>query len=129
MLINKSSGEPVYMQVINQYKRQIASGALAAGDKLPSVRALSYELGINPNTLQKAFAYLESTGICYSLPGKGRFVSESAVTIIAADADAHFESLDKVIEALALCSLDIEQIVERVRASYSSAVMKINSLK
>lgn len=129
MLINKNSGEPVYIQIINQYKKQIASNAIRAHDKLPSVRALSYELGINPNTLQKAFTYLEETGICYSLPGKGRFVTEDAFSIITSDSASHYAELDKIIEELAMCNSDIEDILARVRKTYSNAVDKMNSLK
>ncbi len=127
MLINKNSGEPVYMQIINQYKRQVASGALKPHDKLPSVRRLSYELGINPNTLQKSFSQMETAGICYSLPGKGRFICEDAVKIIEDDAKVYFDALDNVIESLVMCNLNVEEIVSRVRKSYSKAVVRINS--
>jgi len=122
VLINKNSSEPVYTQIIDQYKRLIATGALKPNDQLPSVRNLSYEMGINPNTLQKAFSQLEATGICYSVPGKGRFVSEQALGIIRADAETHFDNLKKVIGELAMCSIDIEQIIAKAREYYGEAM-------
>lgn len=126
MLINKNSSEPVYVQVINQYKKEIATGVLKPHNKLPSVRKLSYDIGINPNTLQKAFTNLESSGVCYSLPGKGRFVSEDAVTIINSDANSHFAALDKTIEYLAMCNIDIDEIISKVRESYKKAESERN---
>lgn len=127
MLINKNSNEPVYMQIINQYKRQIAAKALKPNDKLPSVRKLSYDIGINPNTLQKAYTQLENLGICYSLPGKGRFVSEDALEIINSDADTHYKQLDKIIEELAMCNQSIEEIIKKVKLSYDAAANRLNS--
>ncbi|MBN2878312.1 MAG: GntR family transcriptional regulator [Clostridia bacterium] len=124
MLINKNSSEPVYAQIINQYKRLIATSALKPNDQLPSVRNLSYEMGINPNTLQKAFSQLEITGICYSVPGKGRFVSEQALDIIRADAETYFDNLRKIIAELAMCSIDLEQIILRAREYYGEAMKK-----
>jgi len=124
VLINKNSSEPVYTQIINQYKRLIATSALKPHDRLPSVRNLSYEMGINPNTLQKAFSQLEITGICYSVPGKGRFVSEQAIEIIRADAETYFDNLRKIIGDLAMCSIDIEQIVIKAREYYGEAMKK-----
>lgn len=125
MLINKNSSEPVYLQVINQYKRQIATGMLLANTQLPSVRKLSYELGINPNTLQKAYTQLEAMGICYTVPGKGRFVAEDAKKNILADADQHYRVLDKAIEELAMCDEDIEKIIKRVKETYKIQASKM----
>jgi len=127
MLINKNSSEPVYKQVITQYKKQIVTGVLKPHDKLDSVRKLSYDIGINPNTLQKSFTQLELSGICYTVPGKGRFVSEDAVSIITSNISQHLKILDKAIEELAMCNLDIEEIIIKVRESYNDAVNRINS--
>ena len=126
LLINKNSSEPVYLQVVNQYKRQIATKTLVANDKLCSVRQLSYEIGINPNTLQKAYTQLESMGICYSVPGRGRFVSENARDIIMQDVGQHYIALDKAIEELAMCNIDIEDIIKKARNSYQ---LSINNMK
>lgn len=70
--IDRFGRTPIYEQIIDQTQRLILSGALNAGDQLPSVRTLSRELSINPNTLQKAYAELERRGICISAPGNGR---------------------------------------------------------
>src|SRR5436190_18774659 len=75
--INFKSGKPVYFQVVDQIKAAAASGALHAGEPLPSIRPLSEELRVNRNTIAKAYAELESQGVIETLPGKGCFLKEN----------------------------------------------------
>src|SRR6266571_7616834 len=75
--INFKSGKPVYLQVVDQIKSAAASGALQAGEPLPSIRPLAEELRINRNTIAKAYAELESQGIIETLPGKGFFLKQN----------------------------------------------------
>src|SRR5437016_9222662 len=72
--INFKSGKPVYLQVVDQIKSAAASGALQAGEPLPSIRPLAEELRVNRNTIAKAYTELESQGIIETIPGKGCFV-------------------------------------------------------
>ena len=65
---------PIYRQIIDQCKQRIASGQLEHGDKLPTVRALATELGINPMTISKAYNQLESDGLVERRPGVGMIV-------------------------------------------------------
>lgn len=67
---------PIYMQIVETIKTQIAQGALKPGDQVPSVRELAVTAGVNPNTMQKALAELEREGILYSQRTSGRFVAE-----------------------------------------------------
>lgn len=62
-------GLPIYLQIIRYVKRAIAAGAVQAGDELPSRRVLSAQLGVNPNTVQKAYKLLEDEGIISSRSG------------------------------------------------------------
>ncbi len=71
-----NDNEPIYLQIIELIKRAIATGDLMPGDKLPSVREMSSSLGVNPNTLQRAYGELERLGITYTRRGMGSFVSE-----------------------------------------------------
>ena len=66
---------PMYEQVVEQFEMLIARGALAADEKIPSVRQLSVQLSLNPNTVQKAYSELLSRGEIYSVRGNGNFVS------------------------------------------------------
>ena len=70
--------QPIYEQLYQNITRMAALGALTCNDQLPSVRALAQELGVNPNTVQKAYQLLERDGIIYSVPGKGSFIAEAA---------------------------------------------------
>ncbi len=72
---------PIYSQIIDRFREQIAAGVLQPGDKLPSVRELAAELAINPNTIQRSYRELELEGWTVSVPGKGCFVSRQSSTL------------------------------------------------
>jgi GntR family transcriptional regulator len=72
--LNYKSGKPVYLQVVDQVKSAAASGAVRAGDPLPSIRPLAEELRVNRNTIAKAYGELESQGVIETLAGKGCFI-------------------------------------------------------
>ena len=74
-IINLQGGNSIYEQIRDQILRYIKLGVLKANDKLPSVRQLALELGINPNTVQKAYQELEKEGYIYTLPKKGAFIA------------------------------------------------------
>ena len=71
--LNYRDARPIYEQVRDGLRRLIVSGAIADGEKLPSVRALAGQLAINPNTIQRAYNELEASGYCCSVHGKGCF--------------------------------------------------------
>ena len=73
--IDNASGRPVYQQIIDQVKRDIALGRLTRDEKLPTVRQLAGRLAINPNTIAKAYRQLEQEGIIVTKPGSGAFVA------------------------------------------------------
>jgi GntR family transcriptional regulator len=72
--INYKSGKPVYLQVVDQIKAAAASGAVQAGESLPSIRPLAEDLRVNRNTIAKAYTELESQGVIETIPGKGCFL-------------------------------------------------------
>jgi GntR family transcriptional regulator len=72
--INYKSGKPVYLQVVDQIKAAAASGAMQAGESLPSIRPLAEDLRVNRNTIAKAYTELESQGVIETIPGKGCFL-------------------------------------------------------
>ena len=69
---------PIYAQITDEVRQQIAAGVLVQGDKLPSVRELAVELSINPNTIQRAYMELEQQGLICPVKGKGSFVTDSS---------------------------------------------------
>lgn len=70
------TGVPVYRQLIDQVRAGIASGALSAGDQLPTVRQLAVDLAINPNTVMRAYRELELGGLLETHQGTGTFISD-----------------------------------------------------
>lgn len=70
------SDRPIFLQIVERIQTDIVFGRYQPGDKLPSVRDLAAEASVNPNTMQKAFAELERTGLVYSRRTSGRFITE-----------------------------------------------------
>ncbi len=77
--IDVKSGVPFYRQIIDQVKAAIATEAIAAGDRLPTVRQLAVDLSINPNTVSRAYTELELTGLVETQMGSGTFVGNRPV--------------------------------------------------
>ena len=75
MQANFTGKREIYLEIAEKYESYIKLGILAAGEKLPSVRAAAQEMGINPNTMARAYSYLEERGLIYTLPKKGVYVS------------------------------------------------------
>lgn len=73
---NLDSDRPIFIQIVERIQMQILSGKYQPGDKLPSVRDLAMEAAVNPNTMQKALAELERSGLVYTQRTSGRFITE-----------------------------------------------------
>jgi len=76
--LNFKSGKPTYLQIIEQVKYGLATGALRAGDQLPSIRALAEQLRINRNTVAKAYGELEHESVVQTEQGRGVFCGDGA---------------------------------------------------
>ncbi|MCR5608767.1 MAG: GntR family transcriptional regulator [Lachnospiraceae bacterium] len=73
---NLNSDSPIFLQITDYIKNDIVLGRYKSGDKLPSVRDLAVEAGVNPNTMQRALSNLEQTGLVHSERTSGRFITE-----------------------------------------------------
>ena len=76
--IDYQDRRPLYEQIVERFKTLILRGVLAPDTQMPSVRSLAMELSINPNTIQRAYAQLESQGFIYPVKGRGNFVSPNS---------------------------------------------------
>lgn len=76
MAWNLTTDRPIYLQLMEQIQLSILSGVYKPGSRLPSVRDLSSEASVNPNTMQKALSELERTGLIFSQRTSGRFITE-----------------------------------------------------
>lgn len=81
MRIQFSSNIPIYRQIIDMIKRMIIIGRIKPGDKLLSIREMSSNLKVNPNTIQRAYQELERLGITYTQRGTGNFVKEDITMV------------------------------------------------
>ena len=77
--VDLKSGVPLYRQIIDQVKSGIATGTVGPGDRLPTVRQLSVDLSVNPNTVSRAYNELELTGLVETHMGSGTFIGHKRV--------------------------------------------------
>lgn len=99
IVIDYRDKRPLYEQVTEKIAHLIICGALAPGSKMPSVRNLAMDLSVNPNTIQRAYAQLESDGYIYSVVGRGNFVSETFEWKIGKLKDLKNELTNVIIQA------------------------------
>lgn len=110
--IDPRADQPIYVQLIEQVRAHIASGKLAPGDKLPTVRALAAEIGVHVNTVAHAYGELERGGVVSTRPGLGTFVAlPSSDERLSAEREARLAGLlgKALVEALSL-GYDLDQI-------------------
>ncbi|MBO4305769.1 MAG: GntR family transcriptional regulator [Clostridia bacterium] len=116
--IDKMSRTPLYEQLIEQFESCILSGDIGEDGKLPSVRYLSQHLNINPNTLQRAYAEIERRGLCYSVPGNGRFISPDALKKLSEQSLSQTAELEALVTALRQKGVPMNSVLEVVRRAY-----------
>lgn len=117
--IDRFSPVPIYEQLIAQFERLILLGLLEPNASLPSVRALSQELSVNPNTIQKAYTELERRDLCISSPGTGRFITLNAAEILRREKDALFDELRALGEKLAVYGVPLEEAQRALADSFA----------
>ena len=118
-VIDLMSRVPVYEQIINQVEEKILIGVLRAGDKMPSVRNLSIELSINPNTIQKAYTELDRKQLIITVPGKGAFVSDKASEVIFTASRDKLTELTNMVKQMRFAGICKEEIIDIVNKVYS----------
>ena len=106
-----SNDAPVYAQLIEQIQVGIVSGVFAPGERLPSVRDLATEAGVNPNTMQRALAELEREGLVYSQRTAGRFVTEDKIMIEQAKLGLAREQIQQFLQSMSRLGYEKADIV------------------
>ena len=107
-------GKTIFESIVLEYKRYIEMGVYKDGDKLPSVRALASSLGVNPNTVQKAYTQMEADGYIQTLEKKGVYVTYKA----RIDRKDLIEKAKKEIKRLKASGLTVEEIVGIAKGDY-----------
>jgi GntR family transcriptional regulator len=114
--LDSATGVPFYRQVIDQILAGIATGALRAGEQLPTVRALAVELKVNLNTIGKAYKELEIRGILTTQQGSGTFIA--AVTVERDEVERRrqvVQLVDEVLARAAALGLPLQEVVAELR--------------
>ncbi|ACB84580.1 GntR family transcriptional regulator [Natranaerobius thermophilus] len=125
--IDPREGTPIFIQIKSQIKNAIASGALEKGKKLPSVRKLSKDLTVNPNTVSKAYQELENEGIIKKERGIGMFVAETSQYSQKTEAKQIFsDNLEKLLVEAYHLNLSEEEIRSLFEEKLSSWKSKFN---
>lgn len=116
--IDLMSREPVYEQLVNQTEKFILLGILKPGDKMPSVRQLSAELSVNPNTIQKAFTELDRRGVIFSVNGRGNYISDMAVRALQVSRRRELDGIKDQIINFAIAGITREEMHEYIDTVY-----------
>lgn len=118
--IDYKSRTPICDQIVNQVVRFKILGILKEGDRLPSVRQTAIELGVNPNTVQKAYTLLETKGITVSMSGKGSFISSESDAEIALKNSAKNEIKEALKQGKKI-GITLEEATELITKIYMEA--------
>ncbi|MCP1109921.1 GntR family transcriptional regulator [Lachnospiraceae bacterium PF1-21] len=105
---------PIYLQLMERIEQDIVSGKYNPGDKLPSVRDLALEAGVNPNTMQKAMSELERDGLIHAKRTSGRFITEDENMIKELKRELAQEHIRAFIENMRQLGFDINEIPELI---------------
>lgn len=117
--IDLQSRVPLYEQLQEQIIRLSMLGILDENQQLPSVRALAREVGVNPNTVAKAYQQLEQQGIIYTVSGRGSFVSPDVLSLQSLRQAALQEVLEAVDKALSR-GVSPQQLLDAIRQQLDS---------
>ncbi|AQS58422.1 MULTISPECIES: GntR family transcriptional regulator [Eubacteriales] len=109
------TNQPIYLQIIQRLCRQIIRGELGAGDKLPSVRELAVQMGVNPNTVQRVYSEMERLQVAETKRGLGTFVTEKESRLKQLREELMTEQISSFISDMKEMGFTASEIVEGVR--------------
>jgi len=116
--VDNQSRRAVYEQIVSQVEKYVLSGILQGGDKMPSVRKLSIELNVNPNTVQRAYTELERSDVIVTAPGRGAFVSDAGSQTLKENRKAQFlselEHLASELKSMGIDKTLLVNVIEKV---------------
>ena len=107
---------PIYLQIIQILKADIARGKYQTGEKLPAVRELALTAGVNPNTMQKALSELERSGLVYSQRTSGRFITEDAALIQNLKRELAHMQIQEFLHKMKGFGFDFQEIIDLIKA-------------
>lgn len=115
------ANKPIYLQIVDNIKDRIINGDFSPGEKLPSVRDFAAQMAVNPNTMQRALAQLESEGLIYTERTSGRFVSLDDKTIKTTKDEQARNITKKYVQEMQALHYSLAEINTLVSESYTKA--------
>lgn len=110
--------EPVYLQVVRHFKEKVASGELQPGDEMPSRRELANTLGINPNTVQRAFKRMEEENLLYTEGNMPSRVTEDQSILGQVRSELMLDAVEHFITAVKPIGVTLKEIQDKVEEQY-----------
>lgn len=107
------SGQPVYRQIMDQICQYVVIGALSSGDQLPSIRELASQIGVNPQTIVKAYGELEHLGIIEMKRGRGAFMASGCAALAGIDFEKQLKDrMEQMVREAVSAGFSPEQLLE-----------------
>lgn len=113
--LDYQSREPIFKQIVSQIERYVALGILNSGDKLPSTREMAADLGVNPNTVRKAYTELENNGVIVTISTKGTFIADNTKNVKTEKITEGIEEIKSKIEELMKLGISKEEIINKLK--------------
>ena len=118
--MNYDPMKPIWLQVATRLKRQIATGTLAPGAKLPGGRELATQYGINPNTAARIYQELEREGVCATSRGLGTFVTEDERAVQSLRREMAHDALEQFLEELSGLGMTVGDAIDLIKREESN---------
>lgn len=113
--LDYQSRTPIYEQIIKQIEKYVALGILKPKEQIPSIREMAGNLGINPNTVKKAYSELENKGVIQTFSTKGTFISDNIDEIKKINIESKIDEIKEIINELEKFGITKDEIIERLK--------------
>ena len=113
--LDYQSRTPIYEQIIKQIEKYVALGILKPKEQIPSIREMAGNLGINPNTVKKAYSELENKGVIQTISTKGTFISDNVDEIKKINIESKIDEIKEIINELEKFGITKDEIIEKLK--------------
>lgn len=113
--LDYQSRTPIYEQIIKQIEKYVALGILKPKEQIPSIREMAGTLGINPNTVKKAYSELENKGVIQTFSTKGTFISDNVDEIKKINIESKIDEIKGIIAELEKLGITKDEIIENLK--------------
>jgi GntR family transcriptional regulator len=122
MKIDFNASKPIYEQVIDEIKKQIARGEIKPGDKLPSQRELAKDIQVNPNTVQRAYREMEILDLVETKRGRGTFIKDDDKVIKEINEQMAHSAVQKFITEMVSIGFEKEEIINLLKSEFERRI-------